>query len=160
MSLHPPRRYTPAEVLAATSRPVSPAVRTAVLASLVIGLVVFVIGWFVAPQRVWLAFPSNWLFFTSLSSAGVTFVAVQRITTARWSRAVVRFLEAYVAFLPFAFVDLLLILTVGRKYIFPWTHEAYPVAEKATYFNPTFLTIRDIGVFGLITALSLYYVYT
>ena len=38
------------------------------------------------------------------SSAGVMFVAVQRITTARWSRSIIRFLEGYVAFLPVAFV--------------------------------------------------------
>ena len=37
---------------------------------------------------------------------------VQRITTARWSRAVIRFMEGYVAFLPVAFVFLL--LSFGR----------------------------------------------
>src|SRR6185436_9950067 len=102
----------------------------------------------------------NWLFFTSLSAGGVAFVAVQRITTARWSRAVIRFMEAYVAFLPVAFVFLLLILSVGRGHIFPWTHEAYPVPEKATYYNGTFLTIRDIVIFGAFVGLGLYYIYT
>jgi hypothetical protein len=46
----------------------------------------------------------NWLYFTLISSAGVVFVAVQRITTARWSRSIIRFLEGYVAFLPLAFI--------------------------------------------------------
>jgi len=36
--------------------------------------------------RAWQAFHVNWLFFTTISSAAVMFVAVQRITTARWSR--------------------------------------------------------------------------
>ena len=58
------------------------------------------------------------------------FVAVQRITTARWSRPLIRFLEGYVAFLPVAFV-LLLLIFLGRSHIFPWTHEAPPVPEKA-----------------------------
>mgnify|MGYP006201131969 CR=1 FL=1 len=39
-------------------------------------------------DRVWQALLVNWLYFTTISSAGVMFVAVQRITTARWSRAV------------------------------------------------------------------------
>jgi hypothetical protein len=125
-----------------------------------IGALVFIAGIFVAPDRAWRAFHANWLFFTTLSCAGVTFVAVQRITTARWSRAVIRFMEGYVAFLPIAFVFLLLILTAGRGHIFPWTHEPYPVPEKATYFNGTFLTIRVIGIFALFVGLSMYYIYT
>ena len=160
MSLHPSRVYTPAEVLAASSRPVSRSLKTALLVLFVIGALVFVIGLIAAPDRIWRAFHTNWLFFASLSFAGVTFVAVQRITTARWSRAVIRFMEAYVAFLPVAFVFLLMTLSFGRGYVFPWTHEAYPVPEKATYYNGAFLTIRDIVIFGLMTALGIWYVYT
>ena len=64
-------------------------------------------------------------------------------------------MEGYVAFLPVAFVFLLLTLFVrhaatcsgGRTGV-------YPNPEKATYFNGAFLTIRDIVVFALITALE------
>jgi hypothetical protein len=69
-------------------------------------------------------------------------------------------MEAYVAFLPVAFVFLLITLFVGRGHIFWWTHDAAPNPEKATYFNATYLTLRDIVAFGIITALSLWYVYT
>src|SRR5687768_16542889 len=96
----------------------------------------------------------SWLYLTTISSAGVMFVAVQRITTARWSRPIVRFLEGYVAFLPVAFVFLLLILFLGKNHIFPWTHEAPPVHEKQVYLNPTFFTIRVIVTFAVLTALS------
>ena len=95
-----------------------------------------------------------------MSTAGVTFVAVQRITTARWSRGVIRLMEGYVAFLPVAFVFLLLTVFFGKNHVFPWTHEAYPVPEKALYFDPLFFTIRVIVVFGVITVLSLWYIYT
>ena len=44
-------------------------------------------------ERAWQALHVNWLFFVSVSQAAIAFVAVQRITTARWSRPVVRFLE-------------------------------------------------------------------
>jgi hypothetical protein len=160
VSLHPVRVPTPAEVLAASNRPIPKSLKTALLASLVIGALIFIIGAFVAPDRVWRAWHTNWLFFAALSYAGVTFVAVQRITTARWSRAVIRFMEGYVAFLPVAFVFLLLTLSAGRQYIFPWTHEVYPNPEKATYYNGAFLTIRDIVIFGLMVVLGWWYIYT
>ena len=160
MSLHTPREWSPEEALAATSRPLPSWIKTAVGALFGIGLVIFIVGILVAPDRAWRAFHFNWLFFFGLSSAGATIVAVQRITTARWSRHVIRFMEAYVAFLPVGFLFLLLTLFAGRNYVFPWTHEAYPSPEKATYFNGTFLTIRDIVIAGLMVVLGLWYVYT
>lgn len=160
MSLHPPRVYTPNEVVAASNREIPKSLATTMLVLLGLGVVIFVIGLFVAPDRVWRAFHADWLFFTALSSAGVTFVAVQRITTARWSRSVIRFMEGYVAFLPVAFVFLLLTLLFGRHYVFWWTTGQYPVPEKATYFNGTFLTLRDLLVVALMNFLGIWYIYT
>src|SRR5262249_33955024 len=130
------------------------------MAAAVIGAIIFIAGIFVAPDRAWAAFHMNWLFFAAFSSAGVVFVTVQRITTARWSRGVIRFMEGYVAFMPVAFVFLLLILFVGKGHIFPWTHEAYPNIEKATYYNPTFLIVRDIVIYGLMTVMAIWYIHT
>ena len=158
MSLHPARVPSPSEVLAASNREIPRTLKTTLLALFVVGALIFIVGIFVEPDRAWRAFHADWLFFASLSCAGVTLVAVQRITTARWSRAVIRFMEGYVAFLPVAFVFLLLILFVGRGHIFPWTHEAYPVPEKAIYFNPMFLSIRDIVIFGAFTWLGIAYI--
>jgi hypothetical protein len=148
------------EVVAAYTKPMPKAVGTTALVLSVIGLIAFVVGLFVAPDRVWRAYHVNWLFFASLSSAGVVFVAVQRITTARWSRAIIRFMEGYVAFLPVAFVLLLLSVFAGKGHIFPWTHEVPPVTEKVLYYNGTFLTTRVLIAFGLLTLLSLWYIYT
>jgi hypothetical protein len=160
VSLHPPRVPSREEVLLATAKPIPRSLKTTFLALAVIGAIVFVIGAIVDPDRAWSAFHANWLFFAALSQAGVVFVAVQRITTARWSRAVIRFMEGYVAFLPVAFVFLLLTLFVGRNHVFPWTREAYPVAEKAIYYNPAFLITRDIVIFGLMTLLGCWYIYS
>jgi hypothetical protein len=160
MSAHTTPVLTRQEVIAATSRPLSKRLYTILMVLFGIGLLVFIAGLFMAPDRAWRAFHSNWLFFSVLSSAGVVFVSVQRITTARWSREVIRFMEGYVAFLPVAFVFLLLIVFAGKNHIFPWTHEAYPVPEKAVYFDPTFFTIRVLFTFLLITLLSLWYIYT
>ncbi len=160
MTLHASRVPTPNEVLAASNKPIPKSFKTTLAVLFAIGAIVFIIGLFVAPDRAWRAFHANWLFFAGLSSAGTVFVTVQRITTARWSRAVVRFLEGYVAFLPVAFVFLLLILFAGKNYIFPWTHEAYPSQAKAVYYNPAFLWTRDIVIFGLMVVLGLWFVYT
>jgi hypothetical protein len=160
MSLHHVHLPTRDELVATFSKPAPKTAGTLSLVLGVLGLLVFVIGLFVAPDRVWRAYHANWLFWASLSSAGVVFVAVQRITTARWSRPIVRLLEGFVAFLPVAFVLLLISLFIGKGHIFPWTHERPPVAEKVLYFNAAFLSIRAILSFGIITLLSLWFVYT
>ena len=160
MSVHTVHVPTRDEVVAAYSKPVPKSIGTASIVLAAIGLVAFVIGLFVAPDRVWRAYHVNWLFFASLSSAGIVFVAVQRITTARWSRAIIRFMEGFVAFLPIAFVLLLFSVFAGKGHIFPWTHETPPVTEKVLYFNGTFLTLRVLIAFGLLTLLSLWYIYT
>ena len=147
------------QIYAATDRPIP---RAATLASIVlaaIGALIFIIGAVQGQARAWQALHFNWLFFTTISQAGVVFVAVQRITTARWSRPVVRFLEGYVAFLPVAFVLLVLIM-LGKEHIFPWTHEEPPGHEKAVWFNATAFVARNLVLFAIITGLSLWYVYS
>jgi hypothetical protein len=147
------------EILAATARPVGRGVKVASILFAVIGTLIFLFGVFQGENRAWQALHINWLFFVSISQAAVVMVAVQRITTARWSRPVVRFLEGYVAFLPVAFL-LLGVIFVGRHHIFPWTHEAPPVPEKAAWFDPGFLVGRDLVMFGILVLLSVWYVYT
>lgn len=160
MSLHAVRTPTRDEIVAAYTKPVPTSLVTTCLALAAIGTLAFIAGAFMDADRAWRAFHVNWLYFTSLSSAGVLFVAVQRITTARWSRSIIRFMEGYVAFLPVAFVMLLLSLFLGKHHIFPWTHEVPPVHEKVTWYNGTFLSARVLLSFAVITALSLWYIYT
>jgi hypothetical protein len=160
VSVHGTHEPTRDELAAIYGKPLPKSIGTLSLVLSVIGLIIFVVGLFVAPDRVWRAYHVNWLFFASLSSAGVVFVAVQRITTARWSRAIIRFMEGYVAFLPVAFVLLLLTVFAGKNHIFPWTHERPPVSEKELYYNGTFLTTRVLIAFLLLTLLSMWYIYT
>jgi hypothetical protein len=148
------------EIVAAYSKPLPKGLTTACVALAAIGVLAFVVGLFVDPDRAWRAYHFNWLYFTALSSAGVMFVAVQRITTARWSRPIIRFMEGYVAFLPVALLLLLISVLLGKGHIFPWTHELPPVPEKVTWYNGTFLTTRVLVAFLVITALSLWYIYT
>jgi hypothetical protein len=160
VSLHPVHTPSRDEVVAAYSRPLPRSLGTICLVLAAVGALAFVVGLFVAPERAWSAYHASWLFFTVLSSAGVMFVAVQRITTARWSRPIIRFEEGYVAFLPVAFLLLLIAIFAGKGHIFPWTHEAPPTPEKATWYSAGFLTARVLIALAVITVLSLWYIYT
>ncbi|MGI8400804.1 MAG: hypothetical protein ACR2NS_04255 [Gemmatimonadaceae bacterium] len=160
MSSHDSHVPTREEVVAGLDRPTPARLKTISLVLAAIGLIVFVLGLFIEPDRVWRALLVNWLYFTSISSAGVTFVAAQRITTARWSRPIIRFLEGYVAFLPVSFVLLLLIIFVGRHHIFWWSNHAPTIHEKAVWLNPPFFLTRVVVVSLILTSLSLWYIYT
>ncbi|HEY8832855.1 MAG TPA: hypothetical protein VIM21_10125 [Gemmatimonadaceae bacterium] len=160
MTAHEAHVPTREEVVVGLDRPTPAGLKTISIALAVFGLVVFIIGLFVQPDRVWQSLLVNWLYFTSISSAGVMFVAVQRITTARWSRPIIRFLEGYVAFLPIAFVLILLILFVGRHHIFWWSNTVPTIHEKAVWLNPPFFFTRVIVVYLIITSLSVWYIYT
>jgi hypothetical protein len=156
---HDAHPLTREEIVSSTARPIGHGVKVASAIFAALGTLIFLFGAIQGENRAWQALHVNWLFFVSISQAAVVLVAVQRITTARWSRPVVRFLEGYVAFLPVAFL-LLGLIFVGRHHIFPWTHEAPPVPEKATWFDPTFIIGRDLALFGILVLLSVWYVYT
>jgi hypothetical protein len=147
------------ELVRAMDRPIARGVTIVCALLAVVGAVVFLIGALTGQSRAWQALHFNWLFFTSVSQAAVVFVAVQRITTARWSRPIVRMLEGYVAFLPVALLLLVLIL-LGRAHIFPWAHEEVAIAEKRFYLQPAFFIARTLLVTAIITGLSLWYVCT
>ncbi|MGH7693730.1 MAG: hypothetical protein ACRENH_02055 [Gemmatimonadaceae bacterium] len=141
------------------ARPVSSGLKNVALALAIIGFLIFIIGAVIGEERAWQAFHVSWLYFTIISSAGVTLAAVQRITTARWSRAVVRFVEGFAAFLPIAYVLMLLTVFVGRSHIFPWTHEPPTQPEKALWLDPTFWSLRAVVLLALLFGLQLWYVY-
>ena len=166
MSLHAVHVPTRDELVRATAnKPVSSTLKLGALVLAAIGLAIFVFGALGAGEaenganRAWLALMYNWLYLTIISSAGVTFAAVQRIVTARWSRPVVRFIEGYVAWMPVAFVILLVLLFFSGDNLFQFTREEIHTSQKATYLNPAFLRLRGVVIFGAMTALSLWFVY-
>jgi len=135
--------------------------KTAALIAAVLGMGLFVVGAIMGEQRAWHALLFNWIYLATISSAGVAFAAVQRIVTARWSRPIVRYFEGYVAFLPVAFIILLLIIFPGREAIFTWagreTLEA--ASEKGRYFDPMWFALRGTLIFGTMMALMIAFVY-
>jgi len=159
VSLHAVHVPTRDELVRATAnKPVPKGIKLVAAVLAVLGALIFIYGAATGQDRAWLALQFNWTYFTIISSAGVAFAAVQRLTTARWSRPIVRFAEGYVAWLPVAFVIQLLFLFPGAKHIYAWAKAPVHVAEKATYLDPTFFRVRGIVVFGAIVFFSLWFV--
>jgi hypothetical protein len=156
----PPREQL---VQSIESKSIPASFKTASMIVGALGMLLFIGGAVMGHARAWQAFHVNWLFFTTIASAAVMFAAVQRITTARWSRTTIRFLEGFAAFLPFALIGLLIIIFGGRSHIYPWwdlvgTGELIP--EKETWFNHGFFWARSLIVFGGLVALQLWYTWT
>ena len=73
-----------------------------------------------AADRAWHLFHVNWVYFTGLTGGSFAFVAVQKVTRAKWSGLIIRFAEA--ATIPsclISLVGLVLIFTAGYSHIFP-----------------------------------------
>jgi hypothetical protein len=71
-------------------------------------------------DRAWHLFHVNWVYFTGLTGGSFAFVAVQKVTRAKWSGVIIRFAEAApFFFFPVSLIGFLLIFTVGYHHIFP-----------------------------------------
>ena len=141
------------------SKPLPASLRTISMGLAVLGFAVFIYGAATGHDRAWQAFQFNWMFFWTISAAGVAFAAVQRIVTARWSRSVVRLLEGMVAFLPVAVILLAITLVFGLDHIYPWATTPPEGHEKAVWLAKGFLVPRDLFTAGLFAALGVWFVY-
>lgn len=126
-----------------------------------VGLGAFVLTLSRDPAQAWRAYVVNWLFFTSVAAGAMVFTAATTITKARWNWSVRRISLAFAAFLPFAFVLLLPMLSLREGY-FPWieamAHDPI-VQEKAAYLNIPFLITRNILGAALLFGAFLYMAY-
>ncbi len=121
-----------------------------------LGGVAFLIGLALDGTRAWQALLVNFLFFGGLAQAGVVLSCILQVTSARWGRPLKRIAEATVAFLPVAFV-LLLVLLAGTAAWAPWVH--HPVEAKAPWLNIPFFVTRELLAFLVLGGFSLRYVY-
>ena len=122
---------------------------------IVIGVISFVSGLTSEhPERAWLAYLINFLFWSSIAQGAVLFSTVMHMTKARWSGPISSLSESFTAFFPLSFV-LFLFLFIGRAYIFPWLHE--DLHGKEIWLNIPFLFWRDF--FGLLILYLLGFVY-
>jgi hypothetical protein len=100
-------------------------------------------------DRAWQLFHVNWLYFTGLSFGSIAFVAVQKVTNAKWSGLMIRFAEAAAAFLPISLLGLVLIFTAGYHSIYGPMTAALPELQhsKAVWLSyPVMFARLGIGV--------------
>ena len=132
-----------------------------VAALVVVGLGSFVAALIVDPHMAWISWVSNWLFFTSVAMGAVVFAAATTIVKARWNWSTKRVSAAFAAYLPFAFLTLLPMLSLGESY-FPWVAEMAhdPILQsKQAYLNLPFLIARNVVGAVALFGIALYFVY-
>ena len=136
---------------------VSSRARRALLGVSLVGGIAFAYGVIGGDStRAWQALLVNFLFFVGLAYAGVAISAILQTTCARWGRSLKRLSEATAAFLPIAFV-LLVVLLVGITNWAPWVRE--PVEARRAWLNVPFFVVRHALMFIVLSGLSLVYVY-
>lgn len=101
----------------------------------------------------------NNVYFTGLGIIGLFFVALQYAAQAGWSAGIKRIPEAFGAWLPYAFVLMLVVFFLGNHTIFHWTHDYlydesdprydYIIAGKQGYLNTPFYLARMAAYFAI-----------
>ena len=132
-----------------------------VTALVVVGLGSFVAALIVDSHMAWISWVSNWLFFTSVAMGAVVFAAATTIVKARWNWSTKRVSAAFAAYLPFAFLTLLPMLSLGESY-FPWVAEMAhdPILQsKQAYLNLPFLVARNVVGAAALFGVALYFAY-
>lgn len=114
----------------------------------VVGLIGFFTAYSSDQTKAWTAFLRGHFYFMQLSIVSLFFCVICWITSSMWSAPVRRIAEGFTAYLPFTVVSTL-ILFLGMKHIFPWTHADVVandpiISGKAGYLNPTFFVIRTL----------------
>ena len=107
------------------------------------------------PGRAWRMFLINFLFFTGIAMGGILFVAIQKVTNARWAGPIVRFAEAGVAFLPISLLCFL-VLFLGRDHLFPWIE--HPTPARGQWLTTTWVFWRDLVALLVLFGVSVVFV--
>lgn len=131
----------------------SPALHFFYIGLVAAGTLAFLLSLHFDANRAWHGFLVNYFYWLSLSLSGVFFMALQYVTSSRWSAPIKRVPEAFICFLPVAFV-LTLILFLGLHHLYEWTHTEVvsqnPILlGKTPYLNIGFFAGRNLFFFLL-----------
>lgn len=108
------------------------------------------------PQRAWLAYLTNFVFFTALSCGALLFSTIMHFTKAKWSHRLSGVAEAFSSFFPVSFI-LFILLFLGQNHVFPWIGQ--DLHGKSAWLNIPFLFSRDLAAFLILYALGFGYLY-
>lgn len=140
-----------------TIHPVIPRRLTWIFAALVVlGIAAFLFSLKFNPMEGWQAYLINFLFWAGMAQGAVVFAAIYHVVGAKWGPTVNRLAEGAVAYLPISFVSFLP-LYFGLKLFFIHVLEVNP--DRGAWFDPRFIFVRGGLGLGLMTVLSLFFVY-
>jgi Ni/Fe-hydrogenase subunit HybB-like protein len=108
------------------------------------------------PEKAWLLYLTNFLFFTILSAGGLLFSTLMHFTKAKWSSQLTGIAEGFSAFFPVSFL-LFLLLFAGQDHLFPWIGE--DLHGKGIWLNIPFLFVRDFFAFLILYGLGFCFLY-
>jgi hypothetical protein len=116
-----------------------------------IGLVTFIAGFIMNPDKTWANLLVNNYYFLTLALGASFFWALQNITHSGWSAAFLRVPQAMANFIPVVAVLMVPIL-FGANQLYEWTHagavEDPFIAHKSPYLNMPFFIIRFLLYFA------------
>lgn len=144
---------TIADVMSRVPGKVNPGLRGLFAALLVVGALTFALTLAANPLRAWSAVLFNLVYWMSLAQGGVIVAAIVVLARGKFATPMHRVALGMGSFLPWSFLVLALTLIFGHRVIFPWVRE--PVPAKEAYLNVPFLLIRQIGLVGLLTLVSM-----
>lgn len=134
---------------------------TICLVAAAVGLGAFLYGILNGPQSAksaWLAFHSNFVFFATLSQAGMVLACIFVIVDAQWPGPLRRLAEGLAAWVPVSLV-LCIVGYFGGDYIFEWMRDG-AMHGKEAWLNPTRVYVSNLLVLAVLAALSLYFLRT
>jgi hypothetical protein len=155
MSDHGMVMPTPKDIVARIPGQANGGLRIAFVVLIVIGLAVFAMTVSSDPQRAWSALNHGLMFWMVLTQACLVVSGVMYLTKAKYSVGFQRMAVGAGSFLPWVYGVFVLALVFGNAWIFPWVK--HPVAQKAAYLNLPFMLVRQIGLVGICTLLSMAY---
>lgn len=130
---------------------ISKSVNRYLLSAAGVGLLVYVVGLFAAPGRIWPNFLIAEFYFLSLGLGGAFFIAVLYVSNAGWATAFRRIPEAVMSTLPAAAIGGI-ILIFGIHTLYEWSHHAVVASDtilsgKSAWLNEQFFIGRLIFYF-------------
>lgn len=108
------------------------------------------------PERAWLIYLTNFLFFTALSAGGLLYSTLMHFTKATSSHNLARIAEAFAAFFPVSFI-LFILLFIGQKHVFTWLGQ--DLHDKGLWLNVPFLFTRDFIAYLILYSFGFAYLY-
>ena len=120
-----------------------------------VGVVTFLAGLFLNPQRVWFAFLLNHALFLGLAVGAAFFLVVHYLASAGWNVAVRRVTESFATYIFYA-LGFNIVLFFGLSKIYPWTNHEFMAADhllhaKIGYFSFGFYALRALMFFGIVS---------